>query len=121
MSNFKNQIEEARADAQHLQEKLAASTAKHDTAIRAEARDVAAEANELARNLQTILGGEQVDVKRHLQTAGSQFEQIAQEAQERASASESNLKSDAAASAQKARMAVAELSQALAKKRANHG
>ena len=121
MSNFKNQIEEARADAQHLHAKLAASTAKHNAAIRAEALDAAAEAEELARSLQAIGSGEKPDVKRHLQAAGSRLEQIAQETQDLAGANESKLKSDTAVAVQKARAAVQELSYALAKKRVNHG
>lgn len=109
----------ARSDAQALHANIQASTIKDHTAIRANARSVAAVARELAASLKTLAESQQADAKQHLRDAASVLEKAAQDATKLESAEDADVKARNIAALQQARAATQKLSKAVAAKRAS--
>ena len=110
-------LEEARSNAQALHSKL--TTAKDHTAIRANARAVAADAAVLLRSVHKLTESQRTDAKHHLHDAASALEAASKDAHEAADAPDARLKEKNAAMRARVRKAVQLLSLAVAAKRAH--
>jgi hypothetical protein len=118
VSNINVTLDKARSEAQDLHKRIDATTAKDHAAIRADVKDSAEKAQQLAASLKTIVDGRRADAKRHIEDAASQLEDAAKHAREIASASDAQLKERNKAMLSKVRNAAESLSQAVASERA---
>jgi hypothetical protein len=118
VSNINETLDEARSEAQDLHKRIDATTAKDHAAIRADVKDSAEKAKQLAASLKSIVDGQRADAKRHIEDAASQLEDAAKHAREIESASDAQLKERNKAMLSKVRNAAESLSQAVASERA---
>ncbi|MBV8425477.1 MAG: hypothetical protein JO349_09800 [Candidatus Eremiobacteraeota bacterium] len=113
----KNPLQLARADSQALHQKIAASTAKHHAAIRADLESAALDAKRLGDSLKTLAEAQRADAKQHLKNASARLEQAAADAKAVNSANEHQLQKASRAMNDHARAALLELSHAVASTR----
>jgi hypothetical protein len=118
LSNMKDAVALARSDTQALHAKLQATTNKDHGAIRADAKNVASAAQELAVSLKTLAENQQADGKQHLRDAALVLEKAAQDARELGSAGDADVKVRNKAMLQRVRSATQKLSKAVAANRA---
>jgi hypothetical protein len=117
VSNIKETLDKARGQAQELHKRIDATTAKDNAAMRADVKDSADKAQQLAASLKTIVDGQRADAKRHLEDAASQLEDAAKHARDVASATDAQLKERNRAMLSKVRDAAENISQAVASER----
>lgn len=116
--NTQQELENARRDAQSLAKRVQGNTEKSHTAIRAEARTVAAEAERLGRAIQNLLEGQAADARQHLKDALTALKALDDENQRLADAEDADIEGHNEASFARAREAAHKVSEALAAKRA---
>ena len=116
-NNTQQEPERARRDSQALSKRIQANTDKNHAAIRAEARTVGAEANQLARAIKSLLDGQAVDGRQHLKDALMALQALYEENQRLADAEDADVQAHNKASFAHAREAAHKVSEALAAKR----
>jgi hypothetical protein len=117
MSNIKETLDRARSEAQTLHKNIDATAAKDQAAMRADMKDSAEKAKQLAASLKTIVDGQRADAKQHINDAAVQLDDAAKHARDVATATDDQLKKHNRAMLAKVRDAAENLSQAVASER----
>ena len=111
------ELEKARSDSQSLAKRVQDTATKDHGAIRAHAREVGAEARELARAIQSLLDIQATEGRHHLKDALAAVQALEDENQRLTDAEDADVQAHNKATFARAREAAHKLSEALAAKR----
>ena len=114
MSTVKTAIDKARSEAQALEKKIEADTAKRHAELRVEVENTATDAKRLAASIKTLADGQRADAKQHLRDAAARLEEAATHAKSVAGASEAQLRATNHAMFDRAQLALQNISHAIA-------
>ena len=114
MSTLKDAVTKARGEVQSLHKRIEATTATNHAAIRSDLEATAEQARQLASSVKTLAEDQRADAKQHLKDAATQLEDAAKQAKAVGGASEADVKKANQAMLDRARLALQNISHAIA-------